>query len=85
MFPVGSKLRQVIFSQPERIRHRREAQHRFHPPPQAGSLISLMYALKPGSPERMTASYLKGSSLDRTVGRNSTTVGWICIARCTTV
>ena len=33
----------------------------------------------------ITASYAKGSSLDKTVGRNSATVGWICIARCTTV
>jgi hypothetical protein len=33
----------------------------------------------------MTASYAKGSSFDKTVGRNSATVGWICIARSTTV
>ena len=33
----------------------------------------------------MTASYAKGSSLDKTVGRNSATVGWICIARCITI
>ena len=29
--------------------------------------------------------YAKGSRLDKTVGRNSATVGWICIARWTTV
>ena len=33
----------------------------------------------------MTASYARGSSLDKTVGRNSATVGWMCMARCIAV
>ena len=32
-----------------------------------------------------TVCYSKGSNLDKTVGRYSATVGWICIARCMTV
>src|SRR6516225_6734397 len=53
MFPVGSELREVIFPQPKRIRYRSKTEHRFNPPPQAGSLISLMYPLKPGSGEHI--------------------------------
>jgi hypothetical protein len=33
----------------------------------------------------VSGSYATGSSLDKMVGRYSATVGWICIARCTTV
>lgn len=34
---------------------------------------------------RKAVSYSSGSSLAKTVGRNSATVGWMCMARCTTV
>ncbi len=39
----------------------------------------------PGTVSVYAEYYAKGSNLDKTVGRNSATVGWICIARCTTV
>src|SRR5262245_10216446 len=35
--------------------------------------------------QQFAGAYATGSRLDKTVGRNSATVGWICIARCTTV
>ncbi len=37
------------------------------------------------TPDVEDCSYARGFSLDKTVGRNSATVGWICIARCMTV
>jgi len=41
-----------------------------------------VHSIDPLKATALTASlYLNGSSLDKTVGRNSATVGWICVAR----
>src|SRR5262245_2063117 len=39
----------------------------------------------PAKEQLFAGFYATGSRLDKTVGRNSATVGWICIARCTKV
>ena len=60
---IGSKFRQIVFSQPRRVVHRLEAKIGFSLSPQASPFVALMHQLEAGVSEHVESS-LRISGVD---------------------
>jgi len=63
MLTIGSKFRQIVFSQPRRVVHRLEAKIGFSLSPQASPFVALMHQLEVGVSEHVESS-LRISGVD---------------------
>ena len=63
MLTIGSKFRQIVFSQPRRVFHRLEAKIGFSLSPQASPFVALMHQLEVGVSEHVESS-LRISGVD---------------------